>query len=71
MSVLLNRREACALLNCSFAKFKILLEQGVIPPGIGGGPNSLRWDRDDIISRIERRVSEQRVEAAKQRATAA
>lgn len=71
MPVLLNRREACALLNCSFTKFKAMLEQNVIPPGIGGGPNTLRWDRDELIAHLQRRVSEQKIDAAKERATAA
>ena len=71
MPVLLNRREACAVLNCSFAKFKTMLEQGIIPPGVGGGPHSLRWDRDEIIAHLKKRVSDQRVADAEKRATRA
>ncbi len=71
MSVLLNRRECCALLNSSYAKFKIMLEQGVIPAGIGGGPNTLRWDRDELITHLQRRVSDRKIEDAKERATEA
>jgi phage terminase Nu1 subunit (DNA packaging protein) len=71
MSELLNRRECCALLNCSYAKFKTMLEQGVVPAGIGGGPNTLRWDRDELIKHLQRRVTEQKVENAKARATIA
>ena len=63
-------RGVCAS-QFSFAKFKIMLEQGVVPAGIGGGPNTLRWDRDELIAHLQRRVSEQKIDAAKERATAA
>jgi hypothetical protein len=48
-----------------------MLEQGVVPAGIGGGPNTLRWDRGELIAHLQRRVSEQKIDAAKERATAA
>lgn len=51
----LNRREACAMLNVTFSRFKQLLDEGVLPPGFGPGPRSLRWDRDELIAALRQR----------------
>lgn len=59
----LNRREACALLNVCEARFRKLLNAGVIPPGIGLGPRSLRWERDELIAAMRRCRPEHRPEA--------
>ncbi len=62
----LNRREAMALLNVSYDRFKKLLEEGSIPPGVGMGPKSLRWPRADI----ERVLTRDRAPTAQQPPTA-
>lgn len=46
---LINRREAIALLNVSFAEFKKMIEHGRVPPGDGPGPKRLRWPRSEIL----------------------
>lgn len=52
----MNRREACALLNVNPKRFKELIDAGVIPPGVGLGPRSLRWDRDELVATLRKHV---------------
>lgn len=42
----MNRRAACAILEVTREKFKLLIGTGVVPAGLGLGPRSLTWDRD-------------------------
>jgi predicted DNA-binding transcriptional regulator AlpA len=44
----INRRMACAVLNVTQARFKQLIDKGVVPDGRGLGPRLLTWDEDEI-----------------------
>jgi hypothetical protein len=44
----INRRMACAVLNVTQARFKQLIDQGIVSGGRGLGPRSLTSDEDDI-----------------------
>ena len=50
---------------------KSCLSKASFRPEIGGGPNTLRWDRDELIKHLQRRNGDPKIEDAKVRATAA
>ena len=69
--VLLTRKQVMEMLGgVSYATLNKLIAAGTLPPSVLIGSRE-RWDRGAVIEHLKRRVGDQKIADARERATAA